>query len=382
MYNFSTWKPGFVDGRVPASALPMPEDDAAGQYYEMDVGRPMGSLLSRLRGGSDDPSVPRRLPDAIPEHHQYRSRGLLAAEHFSPPKQDQTTSRFYTWKPTASTASASHTNAPPPQQAGDQRMLASLRHALSNKAAVREHRQTVPQKRRHDDMYPHEPQHDDERHSIQAREKPLQGNSRAMAVPRRHATSPRSPRQAPQQLPPLESELLEAIQDHYCEEGGHLSARVTNELGRHHGELCIRLKQVTSADDKFLQRLNTCNSLLSRPFSETITFRSDGKDSPVKMGAEVEKMRQKTAELEEFLQRKGKEWDAAKAAEDAAWERVLEALESQDSGKDMYGRIEDFMAQIDEEEKRALKIMERNTEIYEEEKERFRQGMTKGFFDD
>lgn len=212
MYNFSTWKPGFIDGRIPPSALPTPEDDAASQYYEMDVGRPMGSLLSRLRGGSNDSSVPRRLPDEFPEQHQYRPRGLLAAEHFSPVKQDQPASRFYTWKPTASAATAAYTNSPPPQQTGDQKMLASLRHALSSKAAVREQRQTVPQKRRLDDMYPSETQHDTERYNIQAREKSLQGNSRVMAVPRRHAASPRVPRQAPQQLPPLESELLEAIQ--------------------------------------------------------------------------------------------------------------------------------------------------------------------------
>lgn len=125
------------------------------------------------------------------------------------------------------------------------------------------------------------------------------------------------------------------------------------------------MKQVASVDDKFLQRLNTCNALLDRPLSETITFRSDGKDSPVKLGAEIEKMRQKTAELEEFFERKGKEWDAAKAAEDEAWERILQALKSQASPEDADGGVTDFMAKIDEEEKRALEVMDQIKKVSE-----------------
>jgi predicted nucleic acid-binding Zn-ribbon protein len=85
----------------------------------------------------------------------------------------------------------------------------------------------------------------------------------------------------------------------------------------------------------------------------------------VKLGAEIEKMRQKTAELEEFFERKGKEWDSAMAAEDAAWERILEALKSQASHEDADDGVTDFMAKVDEEEKRALEVMDQVTQVSE-----------------
>jgi hypothetical protein len=227
MYRFSAWKSGFADERIPSSALPTPDDELTDQYQAAGVDRPNPSILSRLKGGLEDPSVPRRPPDLLHGQYSRHVRDIPPApypraanqrhQQFSPVDAQlaQSTSLYYTWRPTtghAPTRANVPQHAAEPQQHGDQRILASLRNALSNNAASREHCQAIPQKRRLEDVYHDEPQGDPEYYGMQARNERFQGNSRIMPAPRPSVASPAVTRQAPRQLPPLETELLEAIQ--------------------------------------------------------------------------------------------------------------------------------------------------------------------------
>lgn len=135
------------------------------------------------------------------------------------------------------------------------------------------------------------------------------------------------------------------------------------QLRGHHDQLRRSLKQIASVDKRFLHRLNVCNDFISRPLAEVVSMRDKDGNGSVLLGEEVARMKKKTAELVDFFERKGREWDAAKAAEDEAWERILHALKSQDSGAGVDGRVEAFVAQVEEEERRAIAAMDEQQKV-------------------
>ena len=118
--------------------------------------------------------------------------------------------------------------------------------------------------------------------------------------------------------------------DYYCEQGEQLHARVTGSLGQHHGELVERLRHISLIDKKFLQRLDSLDANLRQPFAETRTYKEGCQDSSITINEAVEKLRRETVELEQFLGPKWKQWDAAKAAEDEAFARLIKHLENPD----------------------------------------------------
>ncbi|ROT35490.1 hypothetical protein SODALDRAFT_67940 [Sodiomyces alkalinus F11] len=191
---------------------------------------------------------------------------------------------------------------------------------------------------------------------------PWKGLREAMELP--------SKKLEPRRPDKLEAQLLARIKTAYVEKGEQLHSQVFDLLDGAHTLLCDKLSAIVTEDRGVLESVQNLSANFDKPLSESYTYKKSDSEPREKqmVGTAAERLRKEAAETAEFLQRNLKELDAAKTAENEAFNKIL--MGSGDPKRD--AAFDEKMGRLKQEtirsKKEALRKLEEIEEELEEEK--------------